>query len=100
MKDLYKGRYLIAVYDETDTCVGVFGSIKEIMKIRKLNNPYSMFYRILNGKYQFSSNTYHLIDCLEEHEDIFVEEDALFLKECNNNLNSLIENDVYEEKDL
>ena len=82
MKDLYKGRYLIAVYDKEERCLGVASSIKELKEMKNLLNPYGMFSKMLNGKYKYLFHQYHLIDCLEKHDDVFQEEDELFLKEC------------------
>lgn len=79
MKDLYKGRYLIAVYDKDENCIGVFKSIKEL---KKLSSTYKIFYSSFNSKYFCLFHKYYLIDCLEQHDDIFSEEDKEFLKEC------------------
>lgn len=87
MKDLYKGRYLIAVYDKEDNCKGVASSIKELKQIENLGSmPYPICYKILNGKYNYLFSKYYFIDCLEEHDDIFKEEDEIFLKECPNRI--------------
>ena len=82
MKDLYKGRYLIGWYDKDDNCIGVFSSIKELNEIKKTPNLYSIINHILNKKEGENFTQYRLIDCLEKHEDIFQEEDEIFLKEC------------------
>lgn len=81
MKNLYKGRYLIAIYDKNDECIGVFKSVRELKENNDINQPYSIFYKMLNGEYGKMFSKYYLIDCLEEHDDIFKEEDKLFLQE-------------------
>lgn len=68
---LYNGKYLIAIYDKNDRPICVGGRVTDLtMKYiaRKLKHPTSNY-------------TIHLIDCFEKHNDIFAEEDEIFLKE-------------------
>ena len=79
MKGLYKGRYLIAVYDRNDYLVDVGLSVKELHCVKRITHQ--MFSKTTHGGYQ--SRKYYLIDCLEKHDDIFAEEDEIFLQEIN-----------------
>ena len=78
---LYKGRYLIAVYDDNDNFIDCGTSIKELtfMKHRTIVEQLS------RGSF-FTKKKKHiyLIDCLEKHNDCFNEEDEIFLKEIGN----------------
>lgn len=78
MLRLYKGRYLIAVYDQFDRFVDCATSVKGL-KMFKPSSTYSQISR----KQFFSIKKYKvvLIDCLEQHDDIFAEEDKIFLQE-------------------
>ena len=78
MKKLFKGRYIIARYDENDLCTHVS------------ENPWgvgldasTIFRGIQHGETEFDvkNGKCYLIDCLEIHDDIFKEEDELFLKD-------------------
>lgn len=82
--NLYRGRYLIAVYDKDDRCVCVASNLKEL---ERMGNPCTLYSHLSRQCYSstpYSINArkkYYLIDCLEKHNDIFVEEDKLFLEE-------------------
>lgn len=76
--NLYKGRYLIAVYDKDDYLIDVACSVKELKNISKKRSVYSSISRNIHHKSPV--HKYHLIDCLEKHNDIFAEEDEIFLK--------------------
>lgn len=71
---LYKNRYLIAIYDKNDNLIDVACNPAELSGYK---HPQSMISRIYHGK--VNTNKIYLIDCLEEHNDIFSEEDKLFL---------------------
>lgn len=78
MLRLYKGRYLIAVYDQFDRFVDCATSIKGL----KMFKPSSAYSQISREQF-FSMRKYkiYLIDCLEKHDDVFAEEDEIFLNE-------------------
>ena len=75
---LYKGRYLIALYDKNDMLVDV-GINPYDLKCTKA--PHTLYENICRGRYSLFGYTLHFIDCLEIHDDIFKEEDELFLKQ-------------------
>lgn len=75
---LYKGRYLIALYDKNDMLVDV-GINPYDLKCTKA--PNSLYQNICRERYSLFGYTLHFIDCLEIHDDIFKEEDELFLKQ-------------------
>lgn len=75
MKKLYKGRYMIAVYDEEDYLIDVGFNIKELLTCKKS----STFRSNLIGKRK--KQKIYLIDLLENHNDCFCLEDKVFLKE-------------------
>jgi hypothetical protein len=74
MKGLYKGKYLIAIYDENDNLIDVGCNPKELLTFSS-ENPYSLFMRALKRR----KNRVYLIDVTEKQEDIFAEEDEVFL---------------------
>lgn len=74
MKGLYKGRYLIALYDSNDRLIEVAGTCSKI----RCAAPESVS-RSTKRHYNTKHKIY-LIDCLEKHDDIFAEEDEEFLK--------------------
>lgn len=73
MKGLYKGRYIIAVYDNEDNLLEVETKAEDLKFVngnglgRRKNGD--------NSKYKV-----YLIDALEKHDDIFQEEDKIFLE--------------------
>lgn len=71
---LYKNRYLIAIYDKNDNLIDVACNPKELVGYK---HPYSMISHIYHGK--ANTNKIYLIDCLEKHNDCFSHEDKLFL---------------------
>lgn len=74
MKGLYKGRYLIAIYDENDNLIDVGCNPKELLTYK---SKYS--YSAINLALRRGNNRMYLIDVTEKHEDIFAEEDEIFL---------------------
>ena len=76
---LYKGRYLIAIYDNDDNFIDCATSVKDLW----FKNPKSTYSEISRGQFFHRQRDYkvYLIDCLEKHDDIFKEEDEIFLKE-------------------
>lgn len=76
--ELYKGRYLIAVYDKDDYLIDVACSVKELKCPTKKSSVYSSISR--NVHHKSPTHKYYLIDCLEKHNDIFAEEDRIFLE--------------------
>ncbi len=77
MKGLYKDRYLIAVYDRDEMLIDVGCSVRELRRYTNNSAHSSISHKRPN---------FVLIDVFEKHDDIFAEEDELFLKyleECN-----------------
>ena len=77
MKGLYKGKYLIAVYDEEDILIDVANELKQSLK-------YNSYYlsRLANNKISNANSKYkvRVLDAITIHDDIFAEEDRLFLE--------------------
>lgn len=78
MEKLFKGRYLIALYDSDDCLVDVGLNPLELAKTVK--RPHTLYENISKGCETLYGYKVHLIDCLEKHNDIFAEEDELFLQ--------------------
>lgn len=76
---LYKGRYLIALYDKNDMLVDV--GINPFDLLTCSIRPHSLYENVSRGRNSIFGYTIHLIDCLEQHDDIFAEEDKMFLDE-------------------
>lgn len=94
METLYKGKYLIAVYDKDDNFIDCATNIVEL-KVFKPQTYYGQATRKDITKHKFRKGyKVFLIDCLEKHYDIFAEEDEIFLNEqkiCNSKM------DIYEK---
>ena len=85
MKGLYKERYLIAIYDNKDNLISVGGIPRDIYSdynSQEYNSLYIRLQRILKDKdiNQNRGTKVFLIDCFEEHQDIFNYEDKEFLE--------------------
>mgnify|MGYP003490830985 CR=1 FL=1 len=76
---LYKGRYLIALYDEKDRLVDVGINALDLLTCR--DKPKSLYQNISRGRDSIFGYTIHLIDCLEQHDDIFFFFFKIFLDE-------------------
>lgn len=77
---LYQDKYLIAVYNDKDEFIDCQTSIKAFKK------PCPATIRLLLRHKKFPNiNNYkvYLIDCTETHDDVFAEEDKIFLQEEN-----------------
>lgn len=79
---LYKKRYLIAVYDKKDFCVGVYDNILDFAKIYKLkaNSIYCAF-KNTETEIKLRKYTIYFIDTLKVNNDIFADEDKIFKSE-------------------
>ena len=84
MKNLYKGRYMIAVYDEEDYLIDVGFNVNELLTCKNPSTFRRNLNRHLNGKR--TKHKIYLIDLLENYEDCFCLEDKVFLKEFEENL--------------
>lgn len=73
---LYKNKYLIAVYDKRDFCIGVYDNLKELRKITKHAD---LNLAIRSGKISTEKIKIYLINCFEIHNDIFKSEDKQFI---------------------
>lgn len=78
MEKLFKGRYLIALYDSNDYLVDV--GLNPFDFVQKIKRPHTVYENISKGNETLYGYKLHLIDCLEKHDDIFAEEDELFLQ--------------------
>ena len=77
MRGLYKNRYLIAIYDSNDNLVDCATRVADL----RIFNPKGIYHKISINDFKTRGHTIHLIDCLERHNDIFSEEDDIFLEE-------------------
>lgn len=77
MNGLYKGKYIIAIYDKDDRFIDVACLPSELITYANKSAAKSLISRICNG--WVTSNKIYLIDVTEKQEDIFEEEDELFL---------------------
>lgn len=83
MEGLYKGKYLIAMYDKQDNSIDVGCNPSELNTIFKTKNAAnSHFSHVWAGRRV--DHRVHLIDVTEIHDDIFAEEDEIFLQFLNN----------------
>ena len=76
---LYKGKYLIALYDWNDNLIDVATSVSKLCKF----NSWSKLRHKLTHKNKTNKKMFKvfLIDCTEKHNDVFKTEDELFLME-------------------
>lgn len=79
MKKLYKNRYLIAIYDNNDNLIEVAENPRELLFLKNRPEPYAFIKNFLDKRKNPTTFTIHLIDVYEKHNDIFVEEDKIFL---------------------
>lgn len=75
--NFYKGRYLIAIYDKEDRLIDVASTMKEL---RVVNKETAHSYLSYHKNNKSNKHKYYLIDVFEKHNDIFEEEDKLFLE--------------------
>lgn len=87
---LYKGRYLIAVYDKNDNFIDCATSLSELKFIQRQSVYSQISHKQFFGERKFV-NVY-LIDCLEKHNDCFKEEDEIFLREFGRNPETIAKN--------
>ena len=78
MKGLYKGKYIIAVYDKNDYLIDVACLPSQLNCFENKEVAMAHISHIAAGRR--TSNYIHLIDVTEKHDDIFAEEDQLFLE--------------------
>lgn len=78
MKGLYKGKYLIAVYDKAGDLMDVACLPSELTCFKDKELAIDYINKIANGKWV--SDRVFLIDVTEQHDDVFAEEDKLFLE--------------------
>ena len=86
MARLFKGRYLIALYDEEDNLVEVADNPRKLMHFK--NRPKSFYEQRCRGDKRMQKCKVFLIDCLEKHDDVFAEEDEIFLEEYKAEINN------------
>ena len=78
MKGLYRGRYLIAVYDKNDMLIGVADNAKELAKWYKNEHVAASCMNHAIEK-DIVDNRLFFIDIFESHTDCFRLEDKKFL---------------------
>lgn len=78
MQKLYKGRYLIALYDDNDNLIDV-GCVPSELNFYK-ERPNSFYEQLCRGDIKLHGCNVYLIDCLKKQQDIFAEEDKIFLE--------------------
>lgn len=78
MRGLYKGRYLIAIYDSNDNLIDSATKVADLHLFNQFVIYYAFHYGNILKRYGYRIE---LIDCLEKHNDIFKEEDEIFLQE-------------------
>lgn len=76
-RDLYRGRYLLAVYDQDDRLLGVETEVQGLQKYYNVNGNYNI---AISWCMKHQKKKLVLIDCLERHNDCFKEEDKKFLE--------------------
>lgn len=76
-RDLYRGRYLLAVYDQDDRLLGVETKLQGLQKYYNVNGNYNVAF---DWCMKHQKIKLVLIDCLESHDDCFKEEDKKFLE--------------------
>lgn len=78
MKGLYRGKYIIAFYDEEGYLSDVGCTPEELNRYRTKNIADTNISHIFNARRP--SKKCFFIDVTEEHDDVFAEEDKLFLE--------------------
>lgn len=77
MKGLYKGKYIIAVYDKDGFLIDVACSPSQLNCFKNKKTARVYISHIAAG---YTSNYIYLIDVTEKNNDVFAEEDQMFLK--------------------
>lgn len=75
-KKLYKGRFLIAIYDKRDYLLEVLVSPSE-SKLYSKRSLFEMLSRKMKNPAKYKN--IYLIDVFEKHNDAFADEDKIFL---------------------
>ena len=97
MKGLYKGKYLIAVYDKNDYLIDVACMPSQLSCFKNNESVMSYINRVAKGTQK--SKRIYLIDVTEKHNDIFAEEDQLFLEYIEEtNTSSLNQTEINKQK--
>jgi hypothetical protein len=78
MKGLYKDKYIIAFYDEDDYLKDVGAKIKELHSCKTHKSIHSYISSCFAGRIPYKR--LYFIDVTEKHNDIFAEEDEIFLQ--------------------
>ena len=78
MSTLYKGKYLIAIYDKNDYLVDVSGNPSTLKCFKNSSVARSVISKVFNGERK--NESIHFIDVFEKHDDIFSDEDKVFLE--------------------
>lgn len=74
-KKLYRGRFLIAIYDKRDYLLEVLANPSE-SKLYHKQSLYEILSRKMRNLKKYKN--IHLIDVFEKHNDIFAQEDRIF----------------------
>lgn len=81
MKNFYRDKYLIAVYDKDDYLINIASSPSEIFSNISESSARSYLNKVFKGK--IKNENIYFIDVFEKHNDIFAEEDNIFLRQYN-----------------
>lgn len=86
MNGLYRGNYIVAVYDDNNDLIDVGCYPSELNTIWKNGSSANSYIsRVFNGK--IKDKRIHFIDVTKRQDDIFAEEDELFLEYVMKNRN-------------
>lgn len=96
MKGLYREKYLIAVYDKNDYLIDVACLPNELTCFKNQRRAIEYMSKIVNGHRR--SSRFFLIDVTEKHNDIFAEEDQLFLEYVKSKQNPLNQTEIDKQK--
>ena len=78
MKGLYKGKYIIALYDEDDYLKDVGAMTSELCCFENYNYMHSHICHCFAGRR--TDKRLYFIDVTKKYNDIFAEEDEIFLQ--------------------
>ena len=78
MQKLYRGKYLIAIYDNNDELIEVAGDPRELKTYNNEKTARSVISRAFT--HRLNAKNIYFINVFDAKDDIFAEEDKEFLK--------------------